>query len=248
VTANEQSEQALAVIRTDDSDVDVTRIARLIAEALGLDVADFVRTLGQRSGILAENLTEQTASRCVASLLQAGVQVRAVPQSAIVEPPELVTLRSCRPAEDVFFYLASKRKGVLKWPDVLWVDLVTVQEFQKQGYTDVEVDEGEQLESKHPLRTKFPLFVDLISYKPWLLLRIPQEPFEFTATGLPTFAARRDNLIALSAAIAERATKAHLGPGLKWLDSGSPPREHRMASQSVYDGFLRWQLTKLFLT
>ena len=87
----------------------------------------------------------------------------------------------------------------------------------------------------------------MVTYEPWLLLRISDERFEFTTTGLPTFAARRDNLIALSAAIAERATKGHLGPGMKWLDSGGPRHPHRVASHAIYSGFLRWQLTRLFL-
>ena len=87
----------------------------------------------------------------------------------------------------------------------------------------------------------------MVTYEPWLLLRISDERFEFTTTGLPTFAARRDNLIALSAAIAERATKAHLWPGLKWLGSGSPRQPQRVTSSAICSGFLRWQLTRLFL-
>jgi hypothetical protein len=64
---------------------------------------------------------------------------------------------------------------------------------------------------------------------------------------LPAFSGRRDNLIALAAEIALRSTKAHLGPGLKWIESNTAPREHRVPSQSIYHGFLRWQLTRLFL-
>src|SRR5580704_8293877 len=227
----EQGPPSFAVVRMDDSDIDVPVVARLIAELLDVSVVDLIQVLPQRSGILAET----------------GIDVRVVPQSAVIEPPEVVILRSGRADEDVFFYVASDRKGVVKWPDVLWVDFVTIQGFQKQGYTDVEVDEGEPLESKHPLATKFPLFLDLVTHEPWLLLRISDERFEFTTTGLPAFAARRDNLIALSAAIAERATKTHLGPGLKWLDSGSPRQPQRVASPAIYSGFLRWQLTRLFL-
>jgi hypothetical protein len=246
--ANQQGGKKFAIVRTDDSKLDVTRIARLLAEPLELPVADFVRVLSQQPGILAESLPEEIANRCTFLVAEAGVQARVVPQSAALEVPEIVTLRSGRLDDDGFLYVVdARRNGVVKWPDVLWVDFVTIQEFQKQGYTDVEVDEGEPLESKHPLATKFPQFLDLVTYEPWLLLRISDERFEFTTTGLPTFAARRDNLIALSAAIAERATKAHLGAGLKWLDSGSPRQPQRVASSAIYSGFLRWQLTRLFL-
>src|SRR5580698_6365213 len=140
---NEQVPSSFAVVRMDDSDLDIPAVARLIAELLDLSLVDLIQVLPQRSGILAENLAEHVADRCIAILAAAGISVRAVPQSAVVEPPEVVTLRSGRADEEVFFYMASERKGVVKWPDVLWVDFVTIQEFQKQGYTDVEVDEGE---------------------------------------------------------------------------------------------------------
>jgi hypothetical protein len=246
--ANQQSGKKFALLRTDDSKLDVTRIARLLAGELDLSVMDSLQLLSQRPGILAENLPEEIANRCAFLVAEAGVQARVVPQSAVLEVPEIVTLRSGRLDDVGFLYVVdARRNGVVKWPDVLWVDFVTIQEFQKQGYTDVEVDEEEPLVSKHPLATKFPLFLDLVTYEPWLLLRISDERFEFTTTGLPTFTARRDNLIALSAAIAERATKAHLGRGLKWLDSGSPRQPQRVASTVIYSGFLRWQLTRLFL-
>ena len=248
MVANQQSDKNFALVRTDDSKLDVTRIARLLAAELDLSVMDSLQLLSQRPGILAENLPEEIANRCAFLVAEAGVQARVVPQSAVREVSEIVTLRSGRLDDDGFSYVAdARRSGVVRWPDVLWVDFVTIQEFQKQGYTDVEVDEGEPLESKHPLATKFPLFLDLVTHEPWLLLRISDERFEFTTTGLPTFAARRDNLIALSAAIAERATKAHLGPGLEWLDSGSPRQPQRVASPAIYSGFLRWQLTRLLL-
>jgi hypothetical protein len=34
---------------------------------------------------------------------------------------------------------------------------------------------------------------------------------------------------------------------MQWLGSQSPPRENRMPSQAIYHGYLRWQLTRLFL-
>jgi hypothetical protein len=239
-------------VRTADSDVDATQVARAIAEPLGVAVADFLKTLSQRSGILAEGLEEALAGRCVALLTEAGIEAKAVPQSAIVELPEAVTLRSGRPDEDVFFYVASQRKGVVKWSGVLWVDLVSVQELAKEQFDDFAVSgAGEEVTIRRfknrRLVTKYRLFIDVVSHEPWLLLRIPQEPFEFAATGLPNFPSRRENLISLAAAIAARASRARFGPGLKWMESDAPPRERRVASQAIYDGCLRWQLTRLFI-
>src|SRR5262249_48365418 len=100
---------------------------------------------------------------------------------------------------------------------------------------------------RHRLASKNRLFIDIVNSDPWLLLRVPQEPFEFAATGLPNFASRRENLAALAAALPSRASGAPLGPGMKWIESNAPPSEQRVASQAVYNGFLRWQLTQLFL-
>jgi hypothetical protein len=236
----------------DDSDLDVPAVARLIAELLDLSLVDLIQVLPQRSGILAENLAEHVADRCIAVLAAAGIDVRAVPQSAVVEPPEVVTLRSGRADEDVFFYVASDRKGVVKWPEAIWVDLVSAQEPSIEEVERWSSGSGEgfhpiHLTRDHVFVTKRPLFVDLVTHEPWLLLRIPQEHFEYAATGLPVFPDRRENVIAFAATIASRASAARLGVGMRWLGTQSPPRENRMPSQAIYHGYLRWQLTRLFL-
>ena len=71
----------------DDSDIEIPAVARLMAELLDLSVVDLIQVLPQRSGILAENLAEHVADRCIAVLAAAGVDVGAVPQSSVVEPP-----------------------------------------------------------------------------------------------------------------------------------------------------------------
>jgi hypothetical protein len=247
-------DDAFAIVRTDDSEVDLAEIARLIAEPLAVEVADLVQVLAQRVGILAEDVSKALADGCVASLLQAGVAARAVPQSAIVEPPEPVILRSGRPDEKVFFYVGpTTQKGVVKWSDVLWVDLASVQEASQQQYEDWEVAAAGEAMAARRVRThrtvitRQPPFLDVVTREPWLLLRISPERFEFATTGLPLFTTARENLLALAGTIASRATAAHLGPGLSWLGTDAPPREHRAQSQATYRGFLRWQLTRCAL-
>ena len=249
---NEQTPLSFAIVRIDDSDLDVPAVARLIAELLDLSLVDLIQVLPQRSGILAENLAEHVADRCIAVLAAAGIDVRAAPQSAVVEPPEVVTLHSGRADEEVFFYVASDRKGVVKWPEAIWVDLVSAQEPSIEEVERWSSGTGEGFHPIHLIRdhvfvTKRPLFVDLVTHEPWLLLRIPQEHFEYAATGLPVFPDRRENVIAFAATIASRASAARLGIGMQWFGSQSPPRENRMPSQAIYHGYLRWQLTRLFL-
>ncbi|HEV8002631.1 MAG TPA: hypothetical protein VGP63_22280 [Planctomycetaceae bacterium] len=248
---NEQTPASFAIVRMDDSDLDVPAVARLTAELLDLSLVDLIQVLPQRSGILAENLAEHVADRCVAVLAAAGIDVRAVPQSAVVEPPEVVTLRSGRADEEVFFYVTSDRKGAVKWPDVIWVDFVSVQEPSVEEVEDWVISQdpegGEGGGSRRRFVTKRTLFADLATREPWLLLRIPLERFAYAATGLPVFPDRRENLIAFAATIASHASAARLGVGMQWLGSQSPPRENRMPSQTIYHGYLRWQLTRLFL-
>jgi len=248
---NPQGPPSFAIVRTDDSDVDLAAVARLMAEPLELSVSDLMQVLPQRSGILAEDLMQHVADRCVAILGPGGLAVRAVPQSAVIEPPEAVTLRSGRADEEVFFYVASDRKGAVKWPEVIWVDFVAVQEPSMEEFQDWDFNAQNggtvrRFQTRRFVTTQR-LFADLVTYDPWLLLRIPLERFEFAATGLPMFPNRRQNLTAFAATIASRAKAARLGRGMQWLESRSPPRENRMPSQAVYHGYLRWQLTRLFL-
>jgi len=53
--------------------------------------------------------------------------------------------------------------------------------------------------------------------------------------------------MAIASAIAARALDARIGPGLQALLSRTAAPDLRPASQAVYQGFLRWQLTLLFL-
>lgn len=245
-------DDTFAVVQTDDAPIDFTQVARVISEPLDVVVAELVPFLPQRSGIFAEGLPEGLAKLCAAALLHAGVKVQVIAQSAVVELPEVVTLRSGRPDDAVFFWLAHERKGVVKWADVIWVDLVSVQEAATEEFEDWQVvNKGGGPKIQHfksqRVVTKTPWFIDVVIYEPWLMLRIPQEGFEFTATGLPVFPTRRDNLTALTATIATKADEATLGPGLAWIENRSTPRENRLPSQAVYRGFLRWQLTRAFL-
>jgi len=80
-------QQTFALLRTDESTADITKIGRALAEPLGYKVADLVQVLSQRAGVLAEHLPEPLANRCISLLTQAGIQARMVPQSAIVDHP-----------------------------------------------------------------------------------------------------------------------------------------------------------------
>jgi len=131
-----QVEPTFAIVRTDNAEFDVAKVARVLADSLDLAVVDLVQLLPQRSGILAEDLLENVANRCAVLLADAGVAVCVVPQSAVVEPPELFALRSGRVDEEVFFYVGSGRKGVVKWSGIVWTDLVSVQETATEEFDD----------------------------------------------------------------------------------------------------------------
>jgi hypothetical protein len=250
---NESTDDAFAVLRVDDdADIDIRTIARLIAEPLELSYGELIQVLPSRSGLFAENLTEHDAIKCAAWVVEGGVKVKVIPQSAIVDPPDFVILRSGAPGDDVFFYIADDQQGVAKWSEILWIDFVTILEQVMEGVNDIrpmDDDEGStpRLYQSPRTITRTSTYVDLVVYEPWMVLRIPQVTFDFTRSSLPILPARRQNLIELASTIASRATTARLGPGMKWCESGTPPRDYRVPSPAVYQGFLRWQMTRLFL-
>jgi len=253
--ANQQLDQKFAVVRTAEGRVDSHGVARLLAKPLQLAVPDLLQVLPRRSGILAENPTEQVAQECLALIVNAGIETRVVPQSSVVELPELITLGSGRPDDDGFSYGAAGQQGVVQWSDVLWVDVISIPETTKEEFDDWDVDwsGGSELGGarvrrfkNQRLATKTTIFVDLVTYQPWLLMRIPSQPFDFAGTGLPLLPVRRQNLIAIASAIGARAVDARIGPGLQALASRTTP-DLRHPSEAVYLGFLRWQLTLIFL-
>jgi hypothetical protein len=252
--ANQPADQKFAIVRTADDKLDAPGVARLLAEPLQLAVPDLLQVLPRRSGILAESLTEHVARQCLALLVNAGIAAQVVPQLSIVELPELVTLRSGRPDDQGFSYGASDQQGVVQWSEVLWVDFVSILESTTEEFDDWVLDYSTN-EDRSPLRrfknrrlvTKPTMFVDLVTYKPWLLMRIPSERFDFAATGLPMFPVARQNLTVIASEIASRAVDARIGPGLQALISRTKSPSVRPPSQAVYRGFLRWQLTLLFL-
>jgi len=118
--ANQQLDGMFAVVRTGEGKLDTLGVSRLLSEPLELAVPDLLQVLPRRSGILAENLTENVAQQCLSLLVKAGIEARVVPQSSVVELPELVTLRSGRPDDEGFSYGASGQQGAVPWSDVLW--------------------------------------------------------------------------------------------------------------------------------
>lgn len=249
---SDRSADACAVVRMDDERVDFSVMARCLREPLEEDVVDLIPLLPGRGGIVAEGLPPHVAAQCIALLRLEGIAAESIPQSKVVDLPELLTLRSCGPADAVLFYVADEQRGVVKWPEVIWVDLVAVDEHTTEQFEDWELrgnDQGATVRRVQSQRLvmKRPIFVDVVSYDPWRRLRIPQERFDFAATGLPIFPTRRENLIALAATIGTKATSASLGPGLDWLETRTPPQEHRLQSHAIYEGYLRWQLTREFL-
>jgi hypothetical protein len=251
---NQPQDQKFAIVRTTEGRLDAQKVARLLAQPLQLAVTDLLQFLTRRSGILAEDLTDHVARQCLALLTKTGIEARAVPQASIVELPELATLRSGRPDDDGFSYAAPGQQGVVPWSDVLWVDFISILEASMEEFDDWKVDYTGDERGPHVRRfknrrlaTKPTVFVDLVTYKPWLRMRIPSERFDFAATGLPIFPVRRQNLMAVASAIAARSLDARIGPGLQAVLSRTVAQDPRPASQAVYNGFLRWQLTLLFL-
>jgi hypothetical protein len=256
--AQSESTEAFAVVQMDDSEIDWRDLARKLAKILEVEVADLVHLMPQRSGIFAEKLAKSVAQHCVALAASEGISARFVPQSAVQELPTMIALRSCRLQDDGFACHAAGQEGFIKWPDVLWIDFVSIPAQRKEKpaaepqavlnrRTTAEGTPLPEFPSARSSATDRVVSVDLLSYEPWLLIRIPLENFDYATTGLPILPARRQNLVALASELSSRAAGARRGPGLDFLESGGPPKEHRLPNETCYWGYLRWQLTRLFL-
>ena len=241
------TDSRFAVVHRGNSAWDIPAVARLLAEPLEAMVADLVGLLCHRSGIFAEDLFEYLADRCCALLRHSGIDVQVVPQSQVVELPPVATLSFARFEEDVWLFKSPEYKGVVPWREVAWVNFVSVQEPSLETFENWELsgDEGVTVRRFKDRRfvTKANVFVELVTRTPWLQMRIPSTGFPFADSGLSVFPKSRDNLLALAATLAERATCGRRGPGLNWFRSDAPRHEQRFQSRAIHEGFLRWQLT-----
>jgi hypothetical protein len=241
-----------ALIRADSHEFDFVTAAGLLAESLAIVRADVLQQISNRGGILWEGLSEHQARVCETRLRTAGLSVRAIAELSLVELPEVLTIRAGRILEDCFQFQTLKDSGSIPWQEFVWINLAHVQRLDKETFDDWDVvgdsESGARVvrnKSKR-LATRWQVRFDLVSYEPWLLLRIPCESFQFGATGLTVHPNRRQNVLALAVALAARAEEAVLGPGLTWCDEHRPPDDLRIANERLYEEFVRWQLTLAF--
>lgn len=242
-----------AVLLTGDELPDLPVAAAAMAEVLGFTTADVLQLLGLRSGLLIEGLALDRARVCASALQHAGVPVRVVPDAKVVELPELLTLKAARVLDEGLEYLAPQTHGVAPWNELIWIDLVHVHHVEQETFEDWKVVKSggggmdvKRFKSNRSV-SRWPPHIDVVSYDPWLLLRIPLDGFQFATTGLTLHENRKQNLYAMCIAIASRAPDITLGPGMRWFREGSPPMENRVPGDVVYRNSLRWRLTKLFL-
>jgi len=242
-----------AVLLNDDEPLDLRVAAEAMAEVLGFATADVLQLLGLRSGILIEGLDHERARICAGSLQHEGISVRVVPDAKVVELPELLTLTAARVLDEGLEFLGDGKHGVASWNELVWIDLVHVHNVAQEKFDDWKVVKsggGRMNVNRYTNQravSRWPPHVDIVSYEPWLLLRIPQDGFQFATTGLKVHENRKQNLNALCIAVASRAPDISLGPGMQWFRDGSPPRENRVPGDAVYRNSLRWRLTNLFL-
>ncbi len=83
-----------ALVRLTGGPLDLKRVARLLAPAVGLPPFEVARGIQATKGFLARDVSAEVARRLVAQLARAGVVAGAVPMSSLPQPLKHVRLRS----------------------------------------------------------------------------------------------------------------------------------------------------------
>jgi hypothetical protein len=248
-------DHTFAVVQSDDAELDQVAVARWLSDPLDCPVADLVRLLSTRSGIFAEGLDERVAQQCARELRINGVAAQVVANETLVDPPEPTALRSAVLDEAALQYMTQPQRGagvagLVRWPDVLWINCVSIQQVSTEEVEDWEINrEGERARVQRfktrRMKTTRPLQIDLVTREPWAWWQIHEDKFEFATTGLTVQPNRRLNMFTVAIGLSLRAPGAVQGPGLSWLAERTPPCEQRLPNAALHVSQLRWHLTRL---
>ncbi|MHC4878010.1 MAG: hypothetical protein ACYTGL_16265 [Planctomycetota bacterium] len=240
----------LVILDRDDAAFDSRLAAETIASAVDLVVAEVQQWLAISPGFMTGKLSEYDADRVAAALNYRGVPAIVIPIAEVIELPDVIEVVRGQVLDDGFAAISRRETTVVKWGDILWMELPEVQsartvEQEDMVFSDDE-DGGTEVVKVRRHVTEWHVHLDLVCYDPWCLLRIRPDQFAFAATGLKVHPSRHQNLNALCIALATRATHATFGPGMKWFENAAPMEPVRVPDMQTYQKRLSWNLTRLF--
>ena len=247
--------ETYAVLLEPSVEPDLQAIASAIAPATGEVKMDLVRQLKDRSGILAEGLTESQAGTAIMGLRQRGVPVFAVRQSQMAVLTEPVVVHEGKVRPEGFRFHGPSGNALARWSQIVFIDCARVrcEEMKERSEVVREVNPGPRGSMNVSWRTKrskhqgsaWKELFDAVCCRPWAQLRFDSTSFRFADTGLPVHPSRHDNYAALVVVFKARCERAISGPGVERLLDGDPNTNLRTSSLRAYENHIRWQLQLL---
>ena len=252
----ENSKDVYAVLLEPSADVETSRIARAMAPALGKATMDLMMALRNRSGILAESLSEEEAGRIAAGLQQAGVLFFIVKQNSLVDPPPVVEIREGRFTDEGYAFESRPQQVLAPWDRILLLECARVRYEVSKVRTELDVSfdtdgEGNTLRNwqgrqKRVQEPAWKVLLEVICEDPWVRVRIDGSSYRFGKDGLPVHLNRHDNLLARAVVLRTRSERAAAGPGLEALLGGRPDAQVKLNGMECYENHIRWQLQMIY--
>jgi hypothetical protein len=212
--------------------------------------ADLLRTVAEKWGILADDITEAEAMTCQRRLHAPCLESVVRPANQIVDPPEPQSASAARVDPLGFAWKARGDLVLTEWNEVAYVDLLQIDESKHVLYEDSEAhDEGRSKTVRRPGIVTKPGFVLVIgtttptTHTPVTQIRIRSDKFSFESTGLKLEPSGLANLKRLAYEVARHAPTALVGTSVpRTPDAPSKPEVCR--TERIATARIRWKLTR----
>jgi hypothetical protein len=142
---------AYALIVVSDQRPEPLVVVDALDSVLEAGRADLLRTVAERWGILAEDITEAEAITCQRRLHALGLNTVVRPATELVDPPEPQFASAARVDPLGFAWKARGDLVLTEWNEVAYVDLLQIDESKHVLYEDSEAqDEGRSKTVRRP--------------------------------------------------------------------------------------------------
>ena len=241
---------AYALIVVSDQRLEPLVVVDALDSVLEAGRADLLRTVAEKWGILADDITEAEAIACQRLLHALGLETVVRPATELVDPPEPQFASAARVDPLGFAWKARGDLVLTEWNEVAYVDLLQIDESKHVLYEDSEAqDEGRSKTVRRPGIVTKPGFVLVIgtttptTHTPVTQIRIRSDKFSFESTGLKLEPSGLANLKRLAYEVARHAPTALVGNSVpRTPDAPSKPEVCR--TERIATARIRWKLTR----
>lgn len=241
---------AYALIVVSDQRLEPLVVVDALDSVLEAGRADLLRTVAEKWGILADDITEAEAIACQRRLHALGLKTVVRPATELVDPPEPQFASAARVDPLGFAWKARGDLVLTEWNEVAYVDLLQIDESKHVLYEDSEAqDEGRSKTVRRPGIVTKPGFVLVIgtttpvTHTPVTQIRIRSDKFSFESTGLKLEPSGLANLKRLAHEVARHAPTALVGNSVpRTPDAPSKPEVCR--TERIATARIRWKLTR----